>query len=251
MISVITITFNNFDELLATIDSVKGLTNIEHIVINGGSCEKTKDYLNTKFKGKYLSEKDQGISDAFNKGASLASGKGIIFLNSGDLLIDPAYLNKADQLLDSFDYIYADINFSDPLAGIIRIKPTFQALGRGMPYPHQTLIVRTDVFKKVGNFKLDYKRAMCFEFACRLENATKNGFYYENPVVLMEGTGISITQEDKTIDESERALIENGIFNFKNRSFLIKRKWLFYLRKKLIDLGLSGLLIKLKRLKNS
>lgn len=251
MISVITITFNNFNELMATIESVKDLKNIEHIVINGGNCEKTKDFLNSKFKGKFVSEKDQGISDAFNKGASLATGKGIVFLNSGDLLIDSSYIEKADCLLDSYDFIYADIIFTDPIAGPIRIKPTFQALGRGMPYPHQTLIVKTAIFKEVGNFKLNYKRAMCFEFVCRLERKTKKGYYYNLPVVKMDGNGISITQEDGTILESERALIENNIYNIKNRMYLFKRKALYHVRKKLIDFKLKKILILLKRLKNS
>lgn len=78
MISIITITFNNYSELRTTLDSLKDISNIESIVVNGGSCEKTREFLKN-YPGKSVSEKDNGISDAFNKGLRIASGDAILF----------------------------------------------------------------------------------------------------------------------------------------------------------------------------
>ena len=77
MISIVTITFNNFSELEATLKSLepaKSSKEIQSVVINGGSCQKTTNFLNS-FSGKYLTEVDNGISDAFNKGILEADGE--------------------------------------------------------------------------------------------------------------------------------------------------------------------------------
>ena len=91
MISVITVTYNNFDDLHRTLHSLEQVDGIESIVVNGGDCEKTKEYL-SNFNGIEISEPDKGISDAFNKGVTLATGDNIMFLNSGDVLLSPEYL---------------------------------------------------------------------------------------------------------------------------------------------------------------
>ena len=67
LLSIVTITFNNFEDLMHTIESVRDLEHCEHIIINGGNCLKTLAYLKN-FSGISVSEPDQGISDAFNKG---------------------------------------------------------------------------------------------------------------------------------------------------------------------------------------
>ena len=73
MISVITVTYNNYYDLQRTLASLEQVEGIENVVVNGGDCEKTKKLLHD-FKGIAISEPDKGISDAFNKGVSLASG---------------------------------------------------------------------------------------------------------------------------------------------------------------------------------
>ena len=96
MISIITVTYNNFDDLERTLNSLKKVDGIEKIVVNGGTCTKTKEYL-SDFDGIAISENDKGISDAFNKGVSHASGDNVMFLNSGDVLLSPDYLHEADS----------------------------------------------------------------------------------------------------------------------------------------------------------
>ena len=80
MISIITVTYNNFDDLHRTLYSLEEIDGIEKVVVNGGECTKTKEYL-SNFDGIAISEPDKGISDAFNKGVSRASGDTLMFLN--------------------------------------------------------------------------------------------------------------------------------------------------------------------------
>ena len=88
MISIITVTYNNFQDLYRTLNSLENVEGIEKIVVNGGKCAKTKKYL-SNFDGIVISEPDKGISDAFNKGVSNANGENVMFLNSGDVLLSP------------------------------------------------------------------------------------------------------------------------------------------------------------------
>ncbi len=78
MISIVTITFNDYEGLIKTVESLRGVEDIEHIVVNGGPCEKTRKFLEN-YPGKSVSEKDRGISDAFNKGIRLSTGDSILF----------------------------------------------------------------------------------------------------------------------------------------------------------------------------
>ena len=102
MISVVTITYNNFDELQETIQSLDGSSFEELVVINGGSCSKTKSYLEKLslegIKTKIVSESDNGIADAFNKGVVRASEELIIFLNSGDLIGNKNYFSDVKRI---------------------------------------------------------------------------------------------------------------------------------------------------------
>ena len=68
MISVITVTYNNYNDLHRTLYSLKNVDGIESVVVNGGGCNKTKKLL-SNYDGIAISEPDKGISDAFNKDA--------------------------------------------------------------------------------------------------------------------------------------------------------------------------------------
>ena len=86
MISLITLTFNNYDQLVDTLNSIPKDKSVESIVVNGGTCQDTFNYLKD-YNGKVINEKDDGISDAFNKGILASTGKYIMIMNSGDILL--------------------------------------------------------------------------------------------------------------------------------------------------------------------
>ncbi len=247
MISVVTITYNNFSELKKTVESLAPVRDrIEHIVVNGGQCERTKEYLR-QYGCKSISEPDRGISDAFNKGVRMATGSGVVFLNSGDVLIHPEYLEWAESHLTSKDFTFSDILFDDAVGGVVRLRPHGQSLGRGMPYPHPSLVVKRQVFDFIGGFLENFRMAMDYEFVCRMENAKLEGIYYGQPVVLMDGTGVSTNNESRSLVECKNALIANDLWTVRNRVSFYERRFLYSLRRALLAAGLGSLLGSLKR----
>lgn len=214
MISVITITYNNYDELIATLNSIPRSEFIQSVVINGGSCERTKLYLQS-YQGVILCEPDRGISDAFNKGLHLSTGNYITFLNSGDLLIDKLYYLKCLDLFSNnldIDFIYAAIEFHHPTSGKHIYHPAGTKMG-DMPFPHPSLIVKKSVFEKVGGFSEDYKMAMDYDFAYRMLSLKFKGYYYtESVVVKMDGNGISSNSTIQGLEERTSILKNNNSF---------------------------------------
>ena len=265
-LSIITITLNNFEELLRTVESVRDLNGCEHIIINGGECPQTLEFLQG-YNGKSVSEPDQGISDAFNKGIRLSSGDAIIMLNSGDLLLDRTYPARASQILDQdpqIDFVHADLIFEDSLIGSYIMRPLRTKnvlspnIGRGMPYRHQSMVVRKEVYGRVGFFNLNY---ICsdFDWVCRWELDLKKSHgqaYYSqgDPVIIMDGGGISSTQERKIILEAIKIIRQRNkhiSFLEKTRSYsaLFRRLVLFSVRVFLKKLGFVNILVIIKRIK--
>ncbi len=253
MISVITITFNNYEELKATLLSIEGIPGIESIVINGGNCKDTRGYL-AQVNAVSVSEPDHGIADAFNKGLNLANGDAIMFLNSGDSIIERSYIWEVENIFETnpdIGFVHGDIIFNDSICGKMHIRPALCALGRGMPYFHQTMVVRRSVFDKIGNFKLNYKITMDFEFVCRMHKVGIKGYYWTKaPIVAMDGRGVSVTREHKSIPESLKGLKENQLLTIDNLLWYLIRYTLFSGRMVMMKIGLSKLLAKLKAIKH-
>jgi len=228
-LSVITITFNNFEDLLNTTKSLVGI-NIEHNIVNGGTCPLTKNFLSS-FDGNHLSEKDHGIADAFNKGLDISTGDFVTFLNSGDVLLDTEYYREAIEILEKnpdLAFVYADICFIDRYAGKIRIKS-------GNPLPsmsflHPTLIIRKTLIKKIGPFKLEYKIAIDLDFVYRLVRSGAIGHYIPRMVVEMEGTGISSTNYSLNYVETAKIILRNKDYSWNSFKFLIQRSVMLVLK---------------------
>ncbi len=218
MISIVTITFNNYDELRATLDSVVGLDHAESVVINGGTCPETLNFLETS-PIKHLSERDHGISDAFNKGIKLSSGDAIMFLNSGDILLKKDYIPWASRMFQEnpeIDFCYSGIIYSDIETGPREIRPNDaenRSLARGLPYPHQTMIIRKSVFEQVGHFDLSFRYAMDFDLILRMKRFGLKGRYYDDLTVQMDGSGVSSKNRFGVLRETQRALGKNGFLS--------------------------------------
>lgn len=253
MISVITITYNNFEELQKTVNSIGTENNIESVIINGGNCERTIEFLSS-YAGIIINEKDSGIADAFNKGLRNSSGSYVMFLNSGDELIDKNYLKRAADFLDEnkiYSFVHSNLLFVDESGEEYHLHPPMKNTGRGMPYLHPTMIVRKNVFDNLGTFNTSLKIAMDFDIIVRMEKAGLKGFYFKDYFpVRMEGSGRSVKEESEALTECYRILKEHNYLNLKNRyGFFIR--YIFYLIRKFSGLkGLNILLLKLKKLKH-
>ncbi len=254
MISIVTITYNNFNELVETLNSIPNSPLIESIVINGGQCERTKEFLKT-YSGKSITEKDSGIADAFNKGVKLSSGKYIMFLNSGDVLIEKSYPENALKIFDvnrNISFVHSNLLLVDNSNPELFMRPTLSNLGRGMPYLHPTMIVKKDLFDKIGMFDTKLKIAMDFDWIVKLVKNNFLGYYLDNnAVVKMDASGKSIKEENKAIKECFLILKANNCLTPTYLLGYTQRYTLYVLRMLMVKIGLKDYLISMKKNKHS
>ena len=129
-ISLITVTYNSGDVLRCAIESVLRQTypDIEYILVDGASEDNTLDIIRTcesRFTGRmhWISEPDQGLYDAMNKGIRMATGDIIGILNSDDFFTSNDVLEKvAAGFTEDIDAVYGDVHFvrSDDLSHCVR-----------------------------------------------------------------------------------------------------------------------------------
>lgn len=155
LISIITITYNAANELLPTLESVasQGFRNFEHILIDGASTDGTLDIARKFNELRILSEKDNGLYDAMNKGIDMARGDYLLFLNAGDTFHSNnelyEYAKRAER---GDDIIFGDTILVDKERRIIGrrhhsapILLTFQSFSKGMLICHQAFMVRKQI----------------------------------------------------------------------------------------------------------
>ena len=173
LITVITATLNSELHLEECIQSLhnQGYKNFEHIIIDGGSTDKTLQIIK-KYNSKidyWCSVKDKGIYDAFNKGMQLANGDYLGFLNSDD-----KYTNNAFDLLLNYINSYPEKDFIFGAVkkhwGILHgYKPYKIYWSWGFYSSHSTgFFIKRDSAKKVGLYNLKYKYSSDYDFFYRM-----------------------------------------------------------------------------------
>jgi glycosyltransferase involved in cell wall biosynthesis len=239
MISIITINLNNSNGLLSTLLSVlqhKNKCDFEYIVVDGLSIDDSKDLL-LNYSNSIdilISEKDQGIYNAMNKGIRFCTNDYVLFLNSGDYFVKS--INFTNLLNNNFDLIYGDILDCGDLA---KHKVTYPdklsfnyMLCGGLP--HQATLIRKTLFDKVGFYEERYKIISDWVFfmeALFYHNAT----YKHVPYVISvyEGGGLSSMSNStylilwEQIDYINKRF-PNSINYYKSNSPYVKK----YLRQK-------------------
>ena len=248
-LAIVTVTYNNYEQLVDTTNSLKLIPRYHHIIINGGACEKTKKFL-IEQKIDHISEPDKGICDAFNKGICKffeSDSKYIIFINSGDRIANASYVEKAIDFLEQNQecaFTYGDVIIQDSSMGNRYIQaPNPINYGRGMPC-HQTIIYRRNVFERVGWFDLSYKIAMDYQHLGRMLQMGLWGHYITAPSpVFFDGEGISSTQRMATLKEMIRALFDTGMV-YENKRGSIRFLLWSLLIEILIILGIKEVLTK-------
>ena len=181
-ITIVTTTYNSASTLRDTMESVLAQTHkdIEYWVIDGGSEDDTlgliKEY-EPLFDGrmKWISEPDNGLYDALNKGISRATGDVVGILNSDDFYTSPTVLEQvAAGFSDDVDAVYGDIHFVRPsdLDKCVRYYSSnlFRpwALRFGFMPAHPSFYVRREVYERCGGYALDYKLAADYDMMVRL-----------------------------------------------------------------------------------
>ena len=157
LVSIITIIYNGDKYLKKCMDSIKNQSykNIEYIIIDGGSTDNSLNIVKSygELVNVLVSEKDRGISDAFNKGIARATGKIIGILNSDDYFNDDtiekvvSFYNSENQ--ESGIY-FGDIRYFDDTMSYIRISD-LSKMWKYMSLNHPSVFVTSDVYKKNRN----------------------------------------------------------------------------------------------------
>ena len=196
-ISIITVSYNSAKTIETTFMSVLQQTysNIEYIVIDGGSTDNT-----LKIAKKYseiitvlVSEQDNGLYDAMNKGISLATGDVIGLINSDDLFCDPDALNKVAKVFKknkNLDSVYADL-FYVSQQDINKISRRWvSGIQRKFKYgwhpAHPTFYIKKSIYNRFGLFDLSFKLAADFEIMLRfLDKHNISTTYLKEPLVKM------------------------------------------------------------------
>lgn len=198
LVSIITVCYNSEKHITDTIESVLNQTykKYEYIIVDGGSTDDTLKIIQNykEHISVLISEPDKGIYDAMNKGAGLAKGKWIIFLNSGDRFYKNNTLENIFSKKNYFvDFIYGDceITYNSGFSRIAKARK-IEELWKGMVFSHQSLFTNLEVSKEY-KFNIDNKIAGDFEFIYRCYSKGYKFYYLNFPVAEILAGGLSDT----------------------------------------------------------
>ena len=223
LFTIITATYNSVKTLEATMKSVlnQKITNFEYIIVDGKSTDNTLSIIKKyeqifKNKGvlfKWISEKDTGIYNAWNKGLKLATGKWISFLGSDDVYLDNAlkkYANAANNNPNA-DFIHSKVRLVNQgkIKYIVSDKWIWKNFKRYMKIAHVGSFHNKKYFKKYGIFNENYKIAGDYEMLLRAKNTLKTIFIDYFTAEMGDG-GISNNNVILVFKEVKRAKIETA-----------------------------------------
>jgi glycosyltransferase involved in cell wall biosynthesis len=196
LLTIITVVFNDIENIQETINSVLSQTypSIEYIIIDGGSYDGTKEIIlnNEKILSYWVSEPDEGIYDAINKGIEVANGDIIGLLHSGDIFYD---INSLQLIVDEFvnsnkDSIFGDVDIvkSRDINATIRHYSgkhfSKWRLRIGLAPPHPTFYCRRTVYEKVGKYVTTYRVSADYEMMVRVYYKYNISYSYINQTLV-------------------------------------------------------------------
>lgn len=229
-VSIITIVYNRAYCIADCMESVLNQTykNIEHIVIDGGSTDGTQQRIEPYLDklGYYISEKDDGIFDAYNKGIKQATGDIIGTLNSDDFFYKPETI---EQVVKNFGHTQADLLYAKGLfvdqKNTNKIKRIYSSssfkkkyLNFGWIPLHTTIFIRREVLLKYGGYNSGYSIASDYEISLRwFQNDDIVKYFLNEWVVKMRMGGVSTSAKHQVKKSKEDLRIIkinklNGIF---------------------------------------
>lgn len=254
LFSLITINYNNAKHLGKTLESVRDqtYTDYEYIIIDGGSTDGSveiirdfqKHFLESRYR--YISEKDNGISDAMNKGLKLAKGDLIGIINSGDYYHkDALSIVKEEYANKPFDLFYGDtikVTEDDSFYSYTKAI-AWKNLYIGLPFMHSSCFIPKRVYERIGGFSEEYKIAMDIDILFKVGyNFSRVG--YANKLISYQRIGgISHQKAIKGMEEYKTIALkyypDDRLFIYLNYYLRIVR---YYVVKLLKIMGLRTMM---------
>ncbi len=233
-LSIITICFNNLNEVIDTCRSVDEqiVLPFEHLVINGSTNDEIEKYFanaNALPYRKIFNGSDKGIADAFNKGIAKATGDVILLLNSGDLLYDE---NVLKIVLSKFDedktlmWLHGKYRYQRSGVWVTLGKPFDpEKLYRGMrSLSHQTMYVKKELHNKYGLYDNSFKIAMDFDFVARIR--FEKFIFLKDILAINVPGGISTERYNLSLKEGSRVVQKYLGYSWKNKLWTLRLKTL-------------------------
>jgi hypothetical protein len=234
-LSIVTICFNNLQDLIKTCKSVDCQIEkpFEHIIINGSTNNEIKDWFNDQNKISYRSifnERDNGISDAFNKGILSSNGNVVHLLNSGDIYYDEHAIKiVSDKFNDQPNIQWISGNIILYRAGIwVNIGKPFdkKQLYKGMrAISHPTWFVKKEVYESLGLYK-NYSIAMDYDMMCRIKDEPYA--YIDYTLIKFDNTGVSNSNYLNSLKQNIEVYESNFGYSLKSRAWQFRLKLIYY-----------------------
>ena len=233
LLSIITINFNNAEGLKKTIESVfsQSFNDFEYLIIDGGSTDGSVEIIKQNKKINYwISEKDNGIYDAMNKGILKSFGNYLLFLNSGDYLCENV-LGKVFSETHNEDILYGNMkinwgenNITD---GIMPNKITLEHLVKDTLW-HPVSFIKKELFNKFGLYNTDYEIVADYEFFFKNIIINKSSNVHLNYFITEYNVeGFSSLPSNKVKEKAERLKVIKKYLSdedLKNINYLLVEK---------------------------
>lgn len=226
-LTVITVCLNAADTIERLIQSVlrQSFGDYEFIIVDGASEDGTIECL-TKYSNarqiRFVSEKDNGIYDAMNKGLRIARGEWIYFIGSDDVLFhDRVFENVFANDVEALDVVYGNVKFVH--SGALYDGPFDHEKISQKNICHQALFVRKRIFDELGGFQTKYKVLADYEFNLRWMSQRLPNKYIEETIALFNEKGLSGTTPDPIFyNEQDRLLLSYNIVSTRSLALLKK-----------------------------
>lgn len=217
--SIITVNYNNvkgLNKTITNIEKVKAQTNspIELIVIDGGSTDDSVNVIknNSTIINKWISEKDEGIFDAMNKGIDLASNDWLVFMNSGDTFYYENILSifQSENIDNSINFVYGNKIES----GNVGLAQNIELLKVGVIHAcHQSMF-----FKRKLKIKYSKKTKLYGDYGYVVDHVKPNpeSIYYLNHIISETepyGVGSKVSFR-KRYEKYQQVISRFGLLNF-------------------------------------
>lgn len=236
-ITIITITYNSEKTVCDTLESVRRqhYPNLEYLIVDGGSkdrtlniCDEYRDVVSS-----IVSEPDNGISDAMNKGIRRATGDLIGIIHSDDMLEDGALAALADAWDGISDIYYGHsviINESGKAQNILLAEKDLHGMEYGFRMVHPSTFVAANAYKKYGVFDTKYKCAMDYELMLRMYKAGAKFRYMDRILAKYRMGGTNMRLRKLTINEVRDVSIAHGGSRVLANYYAVRKKLLDCIR---------------------